>query len=304
MTGWGSGPWGSTPWGEGAPLETLTPAAITPLDPLENASGVPASSHISIRFTDDLQVLGDSITIAVNGLHYVIGGVPQLGANFISTPNAENGFDTELDIPQDFDLGSTQEVFVTCLDSSGYLSVLTYYFTVGVGLRLLAVSNPRDKTLVAHFNKPVARNQDFFFTGNWVVTRIDAEEVIPLEIIAVNGNPTNPQNAVLRYSGGDAGTYQLRVVSIVSQAGEPIEPGWDTAEFVLVFEEEAAPTVRLFDSVFGPVGVSQQIRTKRTMDDHCAKRALALALDEQVTIRKASLDSTASRDGRPGARRQ
>jgi hypothetical protein len=39
------------------------------------------------------------------------------------------------------------------------------------------------------------------------------------------------------------------------------------------------------------------------MDDHCADRALALALNEQFKIRRKAMDDTIGRDGRPGKNR-
>lgn len=302
MTGWGSGSWGDTPWGYGIPTPVLTPASIIPIDPVENATGVAQEAAINIRFTDELEVLEDTITIAVNGAYYVIGGVAQQGAIYAAIPNTLNGVDITLNVPTAFTTGQTHEVFVTCMDSSGFLSTKTYYFTTGVGMRMLSVRNPKDEVLVVYFNKPTRQNDEFFFTGNWIVTPLDGGDA--MTITRVTGNPTNPHGAHLRYTGGtDGGLYELRAVSIVSQNGEQLETGYDRAEFTLVFGAEPEQTIRLFDTIYGPVGIAQGIQLRRSMDEHCAQRATSLGIDEQLSLRRAALDDTVGRDGRPGARR-
>lgn len=302
MTGWGSGPWGETPWGYGGVVVPDTPPDITPLDPLSGAANVPQQKPISVRYSDERGVVFDSITLAVGGVYYVIGGVAANGAQLSYTGSEAAGYDIVVTLPAPYPLGTTQEVFTTCMDTSGYLSTLTYYFSVGVGLRLLSVHNPKEKVLVVYFNNPLERNSDYFFTGNWRVSRLDGEED-DFRVLSVTGKPTNPQTARLIYSGGAATMYELQVFSIIDKDGNSIERGWDTAQFDLLFDQEEEPTVRLFDSSYGPIGVSQNLRSRRTIDDHCVDRALSLGFNEQLRIRRASQDDTIGRDGRPGKNR-
>lgn len=301
MTGWGSGPWGETPWGVGAPAAPLTPAVITPLDPLAGAVGVPLGSTVNIQFSDELEVLGDSITVAVNGVYYVVGGQAVNQAEYSSTANSYNGFDTTTKLPFSFSTGATQEVFVTCMDSSGFLSTLTYYFTTGIGLRLLSVRNPREGMLLVHFNRPMRRNNEFHFTGNWQVTPLDGGS--PVVITRASGNPRSPHGAHLLYTGGSDGLYRLTVISLTSEDGDTIERGYESIDFTLLYGEEEVPTVRLFDTIFGPIGISQGLKTRRSIDSHTASKATAIGINTQISQRREALDDTAGRDGRPGARR-
>ena len=300
--GWGGGDWGETPWGSG---EVIPPVVIvpliTPLDPVDGDVAVPQHKVMNIRITDDVGVVGSSMRVSVNGIDFVLYGAAVGGASLVQTVNAGNGFDLEITSALAFDYGSEQEVFVSATNVDGNPASLTYRFYVGVGLRILQVRNPMENVLLAHFNKSMKLDTDFYAIGNWVVTPV-TEGAAPIEIVEITSNARQPDQAHLRYTGGGS-TYLLTVYNVMSQAGESIEHGYNSIEFDLIYGAEETPTVRLFDSVYGPLGISQQTRRRRTMDDHTSDRAVALALDEQFRLRLQQLDGTIGRTGKPGIRR-
>ena len=123
-----------------------------------------------------------------------------------------------------------------------------------------------------------------------------------MEITEIVASDAQADVAHLRYTGGGS-TYSLKAVGILGEDGSPLEYGFDNVEFEIVFGEEEDPTVKIFNSVFGPMGVSQRSRTRRSIDEFTANRAIALALDEQFRLRFQQLDNTVGRDGRDGKRR-
>ena len=300
--GWGSNSWGSTPWGTGTSLPVPVPPQIIPVDPRVDQVGVAETKPLCIATTDDVAVSRATIQLSVNGVNWVIGGVAVNGAVLEITPNNRLGFDLLVSPPEAYLAGSRQEVSVRVGDVQGAFTDLQYAFCVGVGPRLLKVRNPVPGTLLAHFNRPMRLDPAFTFVPNWKIEAV-SPDAAPLTITKVLTTTTQSDVAHLRYSGGGS-EYKLSVLSsIVSQNGDPLERGFNSVVFDILFPEEDAGTVRLFDSVFGPLGISQRVATRRSMDEHTADRSLALALDEQFRLRFQQLDDTVGRDGKPGTRR-
>lgn len=298
--GWGRGIWGTSQWGSGITIPPAPPRII-PIAPEPDQTGVPQSRPITISFTDETQVAPSSLYIAVTGNTYVQGGVAINGATLEVEANAYNGFDVELKLPSRYPLGSRQEVVVAVQDVDGDRSDLVYYFRVGIGPRLLNVLNPMPGVLLAHFNEPMLQDEAFLTPGNWPVEGVSSDAV-PLTITEVFAHANNAHTATLHYEGGGS-TYELTVLNVISQDGDPLELGYNSAIFELRYGAEADPVIRLFDTIFGPVGISQREITRRTIDDHVVNRSLAIGMDQQFRLRYQSLDGTAGRDGRPGIKR-
>lgn len=300
--GWGLEEWGTSQWGFGADLPFApdpVPPVITAVDPRQEQTGLPQTKPICISLSDDTGISLGTLQISVSGLNWVFGGVAVNGAVMNLEANGQNGYDLELFPPTAYPNGSRQEVSVHVRDIGGAASDLVYYFTVGVGPRLLTVRNPQPNLLLAHFNRPMRLDDTFFFVGNWRVTPV-SPGAAPLTITEVTTTTSQPDVAHIRYSGGGS-EYQLTVLpSILSQDGDALEQGFNTVLFEILFGDEDEATIRLFDSVFGPLGISQRVATRRSMDEHTADRSLALALDEQFRLRFQQLDNTVGRDGRPG----
>jgi hypothetical protein len=298
--GWGRGPYGTSKWGTGiTPIPS--PPAIIPIAPLPNQTGVAQSSPICIRFTDNEQVSLATLKIAVGGIYYVFGGSAQNGGTIVADGNDENGFDIELKLPALMPLGSRQEVVVTVADLLGAVTEKVYFFSVGVGPRLISVSNPKPGVLAAHFNTPMKHDGAFLSPNTWKVNAV-AEDAPPITITKVFVNASHASTAILHHEGGGS-IYELLALGVVSQAGDPLELGQNNAIFELVFGAEADPDISLFDTIWGPLGISQRIRKRRTMDDHVVGRSIALGMNEQFRLRFQALDGTAGRDGRPGGNR-
>lgn len=298
-SGWGGGEWGSSPWGSGFGAEDNP--VITPLAPVDGEAGVSRSAKVQIRFTDNLGITPSRTNVSVNATIWVLGGVGINGATVVTTPNSGNGFDMVITPPAPYPSSSRQEVLVTAENTSELMSSLVYFFYVGVGLRLLKAENPFDNVIVAFFNRPMRLNGQFFDPRNWIITPVSVGAK-PLTIVDVNTYAGQASVARLRYEGGGS-TYELSPLGVTDLNGDGLENGYDATLFEILFGDEETPTIKLFDSIFGPLGISQRLRTRRTMDDHVSNRAMALALDEQFRLRMQRLDGTAGRDGKPGTRR-
>ena len=298
-SGWGVGGWGTSQWGIGALPAPGGPPIIYPLSPQDGDIGVAQLAPIILRIVDDVSVPLALIQVTVNGITWVLGGQGINGATLTAVANAGHGWDIRVDPPAPYNFDTLQEVQVSAQDGDGNLASLVYHFAVGVGPRLLEVKNPFDNMLLAYFNRPMRLDGAFFSPKNWQVTAFSPDAAV-LEIVAIAADPAQPNLARLTYTGGSNDTYELTLIDIVSATGEAIERGFNTAIFTLDFGEEAQPGIRLFNSIFGPLGIRQGVRTRRTMDDHVVNRSIALALDEQFRLRMQQLDGTAGRDGRPG----
>ena len=299
--GWGRGIAGASRWGSGVVPVPPGPPVITPLSPVDEETGVSQSAHLFIRITDDVNVNPATLAISIGPTVYVFGGVVQNGAVMTSTPNSGNGYDIELDAPGLFPLGVRQEVVVTVRDYGGRLAELTYYFDVGVGLRMMQVGNPSPNILVAHYNRPLLQSAALRSVSNWRITPI-SDGAAPLEISEVMTNPNNTDTVTLRYIGGGS-TYKLTNSMVVDSYGDPIDPAFNGALFEILFGDEPDPVVTLFNTIYGPIGISKRQRLRRTMDDHVIGRSIAVGMDEQFRLRMRNLDGSAGRDGRPGKNR-
>lgn len=301
MTSWGLGEWGLSAWGSGSDDIVIGPPNIIPLDPVDGDIAVAQRRPLTLRITDDSQVDFDRTTVIVNGVVWIQDGVAANGSTFEFAANEGNGYDYHITPPGPYALDTAQEVLVLAADDTAQTASLAYRFRVGLGLRLLQVRNPFENTLIAYFNRPLLIDPSFLDPSHWRVTAV-SEGAAELEITEVSAREGRPDVAHLRYAGGGS-TYQLRVIDIHGQEGEDLEENWDRAEFEIDYGDEVAPTVRLFNSVWGPLGISQRTRRRRKLDDFVANRSLSLALDEQFQLRLQRLDGTAGRDGRPGKRR-
>lgn len=297
--GWGAGAVGTSYWGSGSEDGLSVPPVITALDPRPGQTGLSQTKPLSITVTDNVEVRLSTLNLSVNGLNWIIGGVAVNGASFVATVNASNGFDLLVTPPDPYTQSSLQEVAVSVVDTDLNGTSIVYSFSVGVGLRLLSVRNPVPNLLLAHFNKALLLNDALLSVSNWEISPVSSGAA-PITIDEVIATTTQPDVAHIRYSGGGS-TYELEALaSIVAQDGAQVERGFNTALFEILFGDGDQGTVRLFDSIFGPLGIQQRVITRRTMDDHTAGRSLALALDEQFRLRFQQLDDTVGRDGRPG----
>lgn len=302
MAGWGSGKEGSSRWGVGDEPSAGSGPVITPIDPSENESGIGRTRPLSIRITDDTAAIDPAtIFVAVNGIQLVRGGVAVNGSTYTYTANQLNGFDIVVTPPAPFDAPSHPDVQIVASNAVAQTAVKVYSFTVGVGPRLIAVRNPSPGVLLADFNVTMNLDRTFVDEGNWT-TAIVTDGAQPLIITKVSASSLYPARATLEYTGGGS-FYDLTVYNITSKDGEVLEPGWNTVRFELTYGEEDEPQIRLFNSIFGPIGIAQREVSRRDIERHTANRSLAIGLDEQLRLRFQQIDGTAGRDGRPGALR-
>jgi len=298
LEGYGSGFWGSSFWGTGKSPGVAGPPEIVPISPQDGEVGVSQGQSIVFRLGDNTGVALETLMVTVAGVAWVIGGVALPGITLNSVVNDANGYDVELLSETPHETGVRRDVYISVRDLEDNEGTFLYTFFVGVGTRLLNIRNPLDGMLDVLFNKALTQNATLFSVGNWKIQPVSegAKQLTVTEVIA---SPAYPSVVRLRHTGGGS-TYSLTALGILGADGLALEKDWDRAEFDIVFDEEEAPKVRLFNSVFGPLGVSQRARTRRTMDEFVANRSIALALDEQFRLRFQQLDNTVGRDGRPG----
>jgi len=173
---------------------------------------------------------------------------------------------------------------------------------LGSPVRLLAASNPTDGVLVARFSVPMRRDTALTSLGSWRCVAT-APFALPIELTeVVAGGPANAATVLVRYQGGGV-ECTLSASGLVSIEGVPLDPGFASITIPILRPGDLEPTVRLFDTVWGPVGMSQRASLRRSVDQLVANRALAAAVNQQLQQRLASSDGTAGRDGRPGTRR-
>jgi hypothetical protein len=192
-------------------------------------------------------------------------------------------------------------VTVAVRDDHGNLADLAYAFHVGVGLRMIGVRNPAPNVLVAYFNRPLRQDAALRFAPNWVITPASAGAA-PLAVVEVLTNTTHANAVTLRYRGGGS-VYRLTASQVEDASGGQIDPDFNSSLFDIRFGDEPAPTVRLFDTVTGPIGLVHQVGLRRTMDGHVIGRSIALGMNEQFRLQAQNLDGSAGRDGRPGKNR-
>lgn len=301
--GYGAGSYGTSPYGVGnedAPAGILGPQ-ILPLDPVAGAGGISSLKPISFRIKSSSPIAFGTLRVSVGSIDWVLGGGQQNGAVLSSESISGGGFDVEIIPPAPYENGSRQEVAVHVSDVDDLSKSFVYFFSVGIGPRLIMVRNPIDGLLLAHFNQPMKLDSTFFFPGNWKITPV-SEGAAPITVTEIVASAAQPDVAHIRHRGGGS-TYLLTTLGILGVDGSPLDPGFASINFNIVFEEEEAPQIRLFDSVFGPLGVSQRVRKRRTLDDFTANRSIALGLDEQFRLRFQQLDGSVGRDGRDGKRR-
>lgn len=297
--GIGRARWGDTRWGSGLTPLALPPV-ITPLDPIDGAVDIAPSTPIFLRLTDDAFVDQATLQITVGATIYVLGGVAQNGAILVVALNGGGGFDIDLRLPAALSGGSV-EVQVAVRDQQGNQAVRQYGFYVGVGLRLVQVRNPAPNILVAYFNRSLRQDDDLRFVPNWAIQAVSVGAA-PLAIVEVVTNATHTNLVTLRYRGGGS-VYRLLASRVLDAGGTPISLAFSSALFEILFGDEPAPTVRLFDTIQGPVGIVHQVGLRRTMDGHVINRSLALGMSEQFRLQARTLDGSVGRDGRPGKNR-
>lgn len=298
LEGYGSGYWGTSRWGVGiTPVPSGYPV-VTPVSPLDGETGIGKGHRLCIRLTDNVGIAIETLIISVGAKNWVVGGVALPGITMTAVFNEGKGYDIELTNEVPFESNGRVEVGVTVRDGEGLETFFPYSFTVGVGTRLLKIRNPMPGMIEVIFNRALKQDATLFALGNWRILPV-SEGAIPIEVSEVIASASYPAVVRLRHTGGGS-TYTLQALGILGADGFPLEYGYSTANFDIVFEEEERPNIRIFNSVYGPLGVSQRARKKRTIDDFVANRSIALALDEQFRLRFQQLDDTVGRDGRPG----
>lgn len=275
--------------------------SIIALSPADGTTGVAQNAPLVIRLGDEVAVAANSISVVVDGTRYVFAGAAENGATYAAVANSFNGYDITVQLPTT--LAVDQIHFVQVVASDG-VNPTTYVYSFRVGLlpRVLSVVNVGPDLLMVKFNVPMADDAAIRTPSNYAITPVSAGAA-ELTITEALFSSSQPDTVVLRYEGGGS-TYSVSINNILAASGLSLEYNGDTAEFEIIYKGQPAPRIRLFDTIYGPIGVSQVGVTRRTVDGLVINRAIANATDIQMKKRLAGLwDGTYSRDPRPGARR-
>lgn len=175
--------------------------------------------------------------------------------------------------------------------------VILFPFTSGSGIsgasvRMISAANPAEAVLVVRFNFPMSQDAVMQALENWSVTPADAQAV-PITLTAIVLNQSYPEMALLRYVGG-GGNYIVKATGLTAASGAPLSPAHNSQPVTIDRPGDVVPTVRLFDTVWGPVGVAQRTISRRTIDQLVINRAIAGAVQIQLQQRIAATDGTSS----------
>jgi hypothetical protein len=170
-----------------------------------------------------------------------------------------------------------------------------------VSVRLAAASNPFDGVIVARFNTPMRIEAALTALQSWLCEPA-SPGALPITLTEVVLNWSYPERVLLRYTGGGF-EYTLSVAGIRAEDGSPVDLAYASLPLTIARPGDLDPAIRLFDTIWGPVGIAQRSSQRRNVDQLVANRALATAVNQQLRQRLASGDGTGGRDGRPGLRR-
>jgi hypothetical protein len=264
------------------------PPVVTMLSPTDWSVGFPPSALLKARLTDNHQVNILSLSMQVDGVTYVEAGVAQLGAALTVVPNAENGYDVSILLPAPLPTGH-HFIVVGVRDVDANQGVGQSRFRVGVGARLVSVTNPKEGVLVASFNMPMLRDDSFYDVESWKISPV-SEGARELVVLSVEADPSNPSTAILKFDGGGS-SYELGVSGLVSIDGVPLDGDFSSVGFAVSKGTAMPSTVKLLDSVYGPLGVIQSELPRRTVERLVVGRATALATEKQLAIKLAAYSS-------------
>lgn len=168
-------------------------------------------------------------------------------------------------------------------------------------VRLLSAENLAEGVIVARFNQAMLHDAAFLSSQSWtcVPTSTSAFAITLVEVVA---NAAYPERALIRYTGG-ASDYLLAARGVRSSSGAALDPAFASVPLTIDRPGDVSPTIRLFDTVWGPLGMAQRPSQRRSVDQLVQNRAIAVAVGQQLQQRLAQTGGTAGRDGRPGLKR-
>ena len=279
----------------------MNPPTITPRYPVDGALGIPRPSPLYIRIADDVGVVESSIWVLVDGVYYVGYGGALAGAQLELSANDENGFDLELTLPTAKPEDTTVSVSVQASSPGGH-STRNFVYRTAMDPRLLSVENPRDGLLLARFNVAMLQDPILLATGSWKLLPSSSSS-IGLIVVGVTVDPTRPEVVNLAYEGGSQAEYTLAAGKLFAADGGELLPANSSQAFDLVYPAPSEAQVHLFDTIWGPLGIAQNLSNRRGIDQLVRNRAISSALNEQIAQRLSANNGTAGRDGRPGGNR-
>jgi len=277
---------------------------IVPESPLADAIEVGVYSPIRLAIGDGTGVDLATVELYVDGVQVYASSAAQSGATVAVTVNTGNGYDFEVQLAGAMSAGSVHIVTVYASDTLAQGSTFLYSFYTGISPRLVAVDNPVEGVLIPRFNEPMTQDATFTLLTNYTVTPQGSAEALVL--LAVEASTTLPDAATLTFEGGTyGGTYELTVIGVTDLLGTSIDTLNNTATFTLPLPTEAnISRVHLFDTVWGPMGMTQRVIKRRTVDNLVVGRSIAMAVEEQLTIRLKRLGAAIPyRGGKEGKNR-
>lgn len=165
-------------------------------------------------------------------------------------------------------------------------------------VRLISAMNPADGVIVARFNRAILQDVALASPESWSL-QPDSDASLPVSLSEVVLATAYPEMALLRYDQG-SGDYTLLVAGVRAPDGAAVDPAYASVPLAITHPGDIDTTVRLFDSVWGPLGIAQRASRRRTVEQLVANRALALGVNRQLAQRLSASGPTAGRDGRPG----
>ncbi|KKM20583.1 hypothetical protein LCGC14_1644020 [marine sediment metagenome] len=280
----------------------LTGPSIAPVSPLANDVDVAVDTVITFKLEDPSSVVLSTVVVQVNGLLVYSASSEQNGATVTATANDAGGFDFSVALPASLPDGGPQAVYVSADDTLANTSTLLYTFFTGVKPRLVSVDNTVAGIIVARFNEPMTLDSVFRRIQNYVITALGSGSAVT--VTEIRTSTAQPDVATIVFEGGGS-SYELVVTGVLDAEGNSIDLDYNTLAFEIGLPGgDTAPIVHVFDTVFGPMGITQRVVSRRTVEKLVVNRAIDVAIREQLNQRLEAYGAGAPlRSGKDGGRR-
>lgn len=169
--------------------------------------------------------------------------------------------------------------------------------------QLLSATNSAAGVIDVVFSGAMILDDVFRRIQNFVITPVGNGSRV--KVLEVQTDDEVPNAATVLFEGGGS-HYTLTVTGVINLAGTPIDADANSVVFELGLPGgDAEPITRLFDTVFGPLGIIQRPVTRRTVDGLVINRAIDLGVNKQLKQRLDALGASIPlRSGKDGGRRR
>jgi len=160
----------------------------------------------------------------------------------------------------------------------------------------------QDGLLLVRFNEAMLQDENIRQIENYRIELQPGARAMVITDVIISSSQTDA--AILLFTGG-LGLYTLTVKEVFDANGNPIDLGCNRVNFTIDRPLEDDARIHLFDTVFGPMGMTQRSVLRRTVDTLVVNRSIDHAMHEQLSQRLKSIGASSPlRSGKDGGRRR